>query len=168
MAHPLIEQLRFTRTEWRRALRGMPDADALRHLERMNSVGWIVGHLAWHEQRYFLTRARDETPVPLLNDVAASGGAATTPPLSEMLAAWRTVTRAADPWLDSLSTDELLAQLAGPGAKRSVGDAIQRVVYHYWFHIGEILAIRQMLGHEGLPEFVGNLEARATYRGGVS
>jgi hypothetical protein len=37
-------------------------------------------------------------------------------------------------------------------------------LYHYWFHIGEILAIRQILGHPALPEFVGNIESRATYR----
>jgi len=37
--------------------------------------------------------------------------------------------------------------LPPPGATRTVGDAIQRVTYHYWFHIGEILAIRQLLGH---------------------
>jgi hypothetical protein len=37
-------------------------------------------------------------------------------------------------------------------------------MYHYWFHIGEILAIRQILGHPRLPEFVGDLEKLAPYR----
>jgi hypothetical protein len=27
MTHPLVEQLRFARSEWRRALRGIPEAD---------------------------------------------------------------------------------------------------------------------------------------------
>jgi hypothetical protein len=40
------------------------------------------------------------------------------------------------------------------------------VVYHYWFHIGEILAVRQLLGHPGLPEFVGDLHVDAPYRAG--
>lgn len=164
MTQPLVDQLRFTRSEWLRALRGMPAVDALRRLEPMNSVGWIVGHLAWQEQRYFLTRAQGVTPVPIVNELAASGGPATTPALAEMLAAWREVTRAADPWLDSRAKDGMLEPLGGPGPKRSVGDAIQRVIYHYWFHIGEILAIRQILGHGRLPEFVGNIETRATYR----
>lgn len=164
MPHPVVEQLRFTRTEWLRALRGTPEEDGLRRLEPMNSIGWIVGHLGWQEQRYFLTRGQQRTPLPILDEVASSGGPATTPPLREMLAAWRKVTREADPWLDTLTTATLVDALAPPGAARSVGDAIRRVTYHYWFHIGEILAIRQMLGHPKLPEFVGDIERRASYR----
>lgn len=164
MAHPLVDQLRFTRAEWLRALRGTPEADGLRRVEPMNSIGWIVGHLAWQEQRYFLTRAQERTPAPLLDEVAASGGPATTPSLAAMRAAWRTVTDAADPWLDDLTTATLLSDLGGGGPRRQVGDAIRRVTYHYWFHIGEILAIRQVLGHRRLPEFVGDIDARAPYR----
>jgi hypothetical protein len=166
MAHPLVDQLRFTRAEWLRALRGVPEEGGFRRLEPMNSIGWIVGHLAWHEQRYWLTRGQGLTPIPLLNEIVASGGPATTPALREMLAAWRTVTKAADPWLDSFTTDALTGDLGGPGPKRRTGDALHRVTYHYWFHIGEILAIRQILGHPKLPEYIGNLEARAPYRPG--
>jgi hypothetical protein len=166
VTHPFVDQLRFTRSEWLRALRGTPEDDALRRLEPMNSIGWIVGHLAWHEQRYWLTRAQGLTPIPILNEIVASGGPATTPALREMLAAWRKVTKAADPWLDSLSADALTGDLGGPGPKRRTGDALHRVTYHYWFHIGEILAIRQILGHPKLPEYIGNLEARAPYRPG--
>ncbi len=164
MAHPLVDQLRFTRSEWRRALRGVPEADGLRRLEPMNSIGWIVGHLAWHEQRYFLSRAQDITPVPSLNDVVASGGPATTPSLRAMQAAWRRVTADADPWLDRLTTADLLAPMAGAGPRRTTGDGIRRVTYHYWFHIGEILAIRQLLGHPHRPEYVGDIERLAPYR----
>lgn len=164
MPHPLVDQLRFTRAEWSRALRGTPDADGLRRIEPMNSIGWIVGHLAWQEQRYWLTRAQELTPIPVLNETVASGGPATTPPLHEMLAAWRQVTKSADPWLDGLATDDLAGDLGGPGPKRTVGDSLRRVTYHYWFHIGEILAIRQVLGHPKLPEFVGDIDNRAPYR----
>ena len=38
------------------------------------------------------------------------------------------------------------------------------MTYHYWFHIGEILAIRQILGHPRLPQFVGDIDGRAPYR----
>ena len=162
-AHPLVEQLRFTRSEWLRGLRGVREDDALRRFQPMNSIGWTVGHLAWQEQRYWLTRARGETPLPELNRTVASGGPATTPPLAEMLDAWRTVTKAVDPWLDGLTTESLLEELPG-SPPRSVGDSLRRVTYHYWFHIGEIQAIRQMLGHRRLPQFVGNIEGRAPYR----
>ena len=40
---------------------------------------------------------------------------------------------------------------------------LMRTIYHYWFHTGEAAAVRQLLGHTGLPEFVGDMSA-ATYR----
>lgn len=163
MAHPLVDQLRFTRGEWQRALKGVPAADGVRRFEPMNSISWIVGHLAWHEQRYWLTRLGGETPMPVLNELVASGGPATTPPLRSMLAAWRTVTSAADSHLEGLSEADLLESLPG-SPTRLVGNALQRVTYHYWFHIGEILAIRQLLGHPRRPEFVGNIDDLAPYR----
>ena len=164
MTHPLVDQLRFTRAEWLRALRGVPEADGLRRLEPMNSIGWIVGHLAWQEQRYFVARAQGRIPLPVLDEVAASGRPPSTPSLHSMLAAWKRVTREADPWLDTLTTRSLLEPLPPPGNSRTVGDAIRRTTYHYWFHIGEILAIRQLLGHPRRPEYVGNIEQRAPYR----
>jgi hypothetical protein len=163
--HPLVEQLRFARTEWQRALRGVPEDDAMRRLEPMNSIGWICGHLAWQEQAYWLTRAQGTTPLPTLNETVASGMPATTPSLKEMRAAWRKVTRMADPWLDQLTTVDMTRELPRPpGYRRTIGDGLRRMTYHYWFHIGEILAIRQILGHKRLPEYVGNLEALAGYR----
>jgi hypothetical protein len=44
-----------------------------------------------------------------------------------------------------------------------VGSLLLRVIYHYWYHIGEIMAIRQLLGHTNLPEFVGDLDTQAPY-----
>ena len=32
-----------------------------------------------------------------------------------------------------------------------------RNIYHYWFHMGEAHAIRQLLGHPDLPQFVGDM-----------
>jgi hypothetical protein len=164
VAHPLVDQLRFTREEWLRALGGVPEKDGFQRLEPINSIGWIVGHLAWQEQRYFVARAQGRIPLPILDAVAASGGPPSTPSLKEMLAAWKQVTAEADPWLDSLTTAGLLEQLPKPGNSRTAGDAIRRTTYHYWFHIGEILAIRQLLGHPHRPEYVGNIEKRAPYR----
>lgn len=162
MTHPLVEQLRFARSEWRRALRGVPEADGFQRFEPLNSIGWIVAHMAWHEQRYWLTRLAGLTPEPILDVVAASGGPATTPSLGAMLKAWKHVTSEADPRLDSLDEAEMQAQLRG-SPPRTMGNAILRVTYHYWFHIGEIVAIRQLLNHPRRPEFVGDLEGQAPY-----
>lgn len=46
MTHPLVLQLRFTRSEFRRALAGQSDADARRPLMPMNCISWNVGHMS--------------------------------------------------------------------------------------------------------------------------
>jgi len=165
-AHPLVEQLRFTRSEWLRGLKGVSDDAGARHFGQMNSIGWIVGHLAWQEQRYLLHRPQG---IMLREDIQrsfVSGGPMSTPSLAEMLAAWRKITKASDPFLDQLTTQKLLVDLPlnGKRSGQTQGSAIRRMTYHYWFHIGEILAIRQQLGEKGLPEYVGNIEAKAPYR----
>ena len=166
MPHPLIDQLRFTRREWLRGLDGVSEEDGARHFGVMNCISWIVGHLAWHEQRYWLERAQGQVPIPRLNEVVAYGGPMTTPSLQEMLEAWHVVTQAADPWLDGLTTESLQAELLRDGQPigQSVGSALRRMTYHYWFHLGEILAVRQMLEQRELPEYVGSIEAEAPYR----
>ena len=166
MPHPLVDQFRFTRSEWLRGLEGVSEGDGSRHFGPMNSISWTVGHLAWHEQRTWLTRAQNKTLFPKLNELFAYGAAMNTPSFSEMLGTWHTVTQAADPYLDTLMTETLQHDLLlnGEPVGQSIGSALRRVTYHYWYHIGEIQAIRQMLGHKDLPEYVGNIETEAPYR----
>lgn len=166
MAHPLVDQLRFTRRQWVTAIEGVSDEDGGMRLGPMNSVGWMVAHLAWQEQIYWLTRAQGQVIEPELNEVAAYGGPATTPQLSRMLAAWHRVTAATDPYLDRLTTADLPTAVIVDGEpwKATQGSWLLRVAYHYWFHMGEIMAIRQVLGHDGLPEYVGDLDGLAPYR----
>jgi hypothetical protein len=45
-----------------------------------------------------------------------------------------------------------------------LGSLLLRNIYHYWYHTGENMAIRQMLGHHRLPQFVGNIDDEAPYR----
>jgi uncharacterized damage-inducible protein DinB len=166
MSHPLVDQFRFTRREWRRGLDGLSEDDAQRHLAAMNCISWIAGHLAWHEQRYWLQRAHGRLPYPLLNQSYAYGAPASTPALAEMLGVWQRVTAAADPYLDRLTTASLQTELLldGQTVGQTVGSGLHRIIYHYWYHTGEIQAIRQMLGHAGLPEYVGDIEIEAPYR----
>jgi DinB family protein len=166
MTHPLIDQFRFTRSEWLRGLEGVSEEEGACHFGQMNCIGWTVGHLAWHEQRTFLQRPQNIILFPNLNELFAYGAPMSTPSLKEMLNSWHQVTRAADPYLDTLTTESLLTDLLlnGEPVGQSRGSALRRITYHYWYHIGEIQAIRQMLGHQNLPEYVGNIEAEAPYR----
>jgi hypothetical protein len=167
MLHPMVDQLRFTRSEFLRAIKGVGEEDACRRFLPMNCLSWNVGHLAWQEQRYFLSYGQVRPLLmPEIDKQFAYGASASTPSLKEMLAAWRMITQAADPWLDTLTSTGLLEHVTRDGkpSDRTVGNLLQRVIYHYWYHLGENMAIRQMLGHARLGVFVGNIDDKAPYR----
>src|SRR6266571_2628694 len=79
MPHPLVDQLRFARSEFQRALEGLTDDDARRRFVLMNCISWNIGHLAWQEQRYWLWRGQDQILLPHINDQFAYGAPASTP-----------------------------------------------------------------------------------------
>ena len=165
MAHPRVDQLRFARSEFQRGLAGVSAEDAIQRLEPMNSISWMVGHLAWHERLMFLERAQGLKAEPVL-DAVAFGMPASTPSLKAMWASWTRMTEAADPFLDALTTEDLLRPW--PHDTRSAaptsGSQLQRITFHYWHHIGEASAVRQLMGHTRLASFVGAIERDAPYR----
>lgn len=168
MPHPLVVQLRFTRSEFQRAIAGLSDVDARRRILPMNCISWNIGHLAWHEQGIWLADFQGHTPLPHLNELYAYNQPASTPLLADSLEAWQTVTKLTDPFLDSLTTQRLqelaLPDDDDPNMFYTAGSLLQRLIYHYWYHIGEIMAIRQMLGHTDLAEYVGDIDREAPYQ----
>src|ERR1700719_3968040 len=92
MPHPLIIQLHFTRSEFKRSLEGLSETDGRRRFLPMNCIGRNIGHMAWQEQRYWLTRLKGQTPFPPLTEVVDNAQPACTPPLAEMWEAWQTIT----------------------------------------------------------------------------
>lgn len=166
MTHPLVSQLRFTRREFMRAVKGVSDQDARKRVLPMNCISWNIGHLAWQEQRYFLYYGQGQMLLKEIDKNFANGAPASTPPLEEVLSAWRAITAAADSWLDMLTPTKLQQNAISNGKPVAYfyGNLLQRVIYHYWYHIGENLAIRQQLGHSRLPQFVGAIDTKAPYR----
>jgi len=164
--HLLVAQLRFARSEFSRGLEGVSAEDAVRRLLPMNCISWMVGHLANQEHRYWVMLAQQKNLVPGLNDLVGHGQPASTPALEEMWSAWRKVTAAADEYLESLTPAVLLTflQRDGQPLDESVGTLLSRSIFHYWYHIGESAAVRQMLGHKNLPDFVGEINMAAYQR----
>ena len=165
MIHPMVTQLRLTRSEFLRCLGGVSAEDAQRRLGPMNCISWIIGHLAHQENRYWVLQAQGRELATDLDELVGWGRPASTPALEEMWSIWRTVTRAADEYLDRLNPERLREHLEWNGRilPESVGTMLLRNTYHYWFHLGEAHAIRQMLGHGDLPQFVGDMSV-AVYR----
>jgi hypothetical protein len=169
MVHPLVLQLRFTRDEFKRGLAGLSNADACRRIEPMNCISWNIGHLAWQEQRYWLQRLQSKTLLPELDRLFCYGCPPATPPLDDMWQAWQTIVTGVDPFLDTLTTADLLQahtfKIDNGSFTTNAGSLMQRVIYHYWYHNGENQAIRQLLGHKGLQQFVGDIDGEAPYKG---
>ena len=76
------------------------------------------------------------------------------------------MTHAVDPFLDALAQERLVEHLVvdGKPMESNIGTMLRRSPYHYWFHNGEANAIRQLLGHQNVPEFVGEIAREAPYR----
>ena len=165
MAHPRVDQLRFARAEWLRGLEGLSEADAAVRLEPMNSISWMVGHMAWHERQVWYRRTRGLKVEPIL-DAFGTGQPASVPSLAEMRAAWDRIVSGADPYLDSLATADLEGRpLHDPRPNPPIiGSQVQYVTYHYWSHIGEVSAVRQILGHTDLAQYVADFPPEAEYR----
>ncbi len=161
--HLLVTQLRFTRGELVRCLEDITDDEARKRFGPMNSVSWIVGHLADQENRYWIRLAQGRKILPALKELVGYGRPPSTPPLNEMWSAWQQITKTADRYLDSISTEDLgtYFEVAGKPIGENIGTLLMRNIYHYWFHTGEAYAIRQLLGHVNLPEFVGNMNQAA-------
>lgn len=159
MTHPLVTQLHFARSEFQRGLDGVTPEQAIHRFEPMNCISWMVGHLANQEQFFWVFRAQGRLVDRDLYKLVGYGRPATTPPLEEMWGRYRAICAAADEYL--LGVDESMIHQALPwkGVEdpESVGVTLLRATYHYWFHLGEASAIRQMLGGTSLPEFVGDM-----------
>jgi len=158
-SHPLVKQLRFTRQEFVRCVSGVSSEDAIRRVLPLNCISWVIGHLANQEQRFWLLFATGRVLLPDLNDLVGFGKPASTPALNDMWTAWKSITKEADGYLDTITTDMLQIHFIYEGNPRpeSIGTLLLRNIYHYWYHIGEAHAIRDMLGHRDLPQFVGDI-----------
>src|SRR2546427_7752768 len=102
MIHPLVTQLRFTRSEWLRGLKAVTAEEAARRFGPINPIAWMIGHLAWQEQLYWLERAQGKTVVPEVK-AFGYGKPLKVPGLDDARTWWRAVTSAADPYLDGLA-----------------------------------------------------------------
>jgi hypothetical protein len=159
MAHPLVTQLRFARSEFQRCLAGVTAEEAICRVGQLNCLSWIVGRLAAQENYLWVVLSQGEDAAPGLSKLVGYGQPASTPPWDGMRAAWRQVTAAADRCLDGITGEMLGRPQARPGEARekSIGTTLLRNTYHYWFHPGEAHAVRQLLGHTHLSQFVGNM-----------
>ena len=154
----IVNQLKFSRAEFRRGFEGVTEDEGSRRLMPINSIAWIVGHLAWHEQHYWLKMMQGIVLYPELIEANAFGKPAAEVSLTRMKFCWEKVTEETDMYLTALTESDLDRVVIIEGRKEPfhIGTKLTRIIYHYWYHTGEIQAIRQLLGHTDLPSFVSD------------
>ena len=151
------ELARFALAEFRRGLEDLTDEEARTRMRKadgseMNAISWTAGHIAGH----WLNRPEQ------LQQFAPGSGDPTPPPLDEMQAALDEAKTVTDIWLPT-ADDSLLSSKPDNLHGESVGTGVMRAVLHTWFHIGEINAIRQQLGHAEIA-FVGRMAGALKWR----
>lgn len=164
MPHKLVSQFQNTRNQWLAGIEGVSAAEAVKRFEPINSISWMVGHLAAFEQFAWVTMTQKETISEAVK-ACAFGKPASTPPMEEMLADFHAIAEAADRYLNALTEDDLNTYLDYNGRRmqENVGTLLLRQTWHYWYHIGEAQAVRQLLGHTDLLPFVNDISAAAAY-----
>lgn len=153
--HVLVEMQHLTRREFLRGLEDVSDEDARRRIEPMNCISWIVGHLAHQEHAFFVAWPRGEQPAAGYR-AYGYGAPASQPPLDEVMALWRRTCEEADELLHAAAEESLARPVLAPDPGieiENLGTRLVRNIFHSWTHIGEISAIRQVLGHRP-PDFV--------------
>jgi hypothetical protein len=161
--HALVQAQRFARAEFRRGLEGVSAEEARFRPAKadgtqMNCISWTVGHLAAQEGVFFVVGIGK--PLDRRLEPFFTGRPATTPG-DEVLALWEATTAQVDEFLET-ADDEALAAPLNLSWPENVGTVLMRNTFHYWFHAGEVNAIRQLLGH---PEiiFVGPMQGRLEF-----
>ena len=150
----------FTLSEFERGLEGLSEDDARIRMKKsdgaeMNAISWSIAHVAAHWLIVAAYARGDDVPSGL-NPFGGPEADPTPPQLSDALKLLAEA-KASIEWFTD-ADDRLFAEtrdeLRISRSHGNVGTAIMRAALHTWCDIGEINAVRQMLGH---PEviFVG-------------
>jgi uncharacterized damage-inducible protein DinB len=151
------------RREFVRVLEGLSDNDCEKRVAGLNSIAWMTAHLMNQEHSYWLKpRGLALSEVEAFNTETANTKTTDTetkPSFQKAYTLWEHVTTASCDWLGSLSDADLRSHLSGRKSFEieNIGSLLTRVIGHYYLHIGQITAIRKVLGYE-VPAFVGSQE----------
>ncbi|MEM7800850.1 MAG: DinB family protein [Chloroflexota bacterium] len=166
MAQKLVEHLWFAREKWLTGYDGLSNKDAIKRHGDANCPSWMVGHLACFEQLTWCQLAQGKTVVAELKQYDF-GEPATTPPLDEVMTAWKAVMPVCDEYLKTLTEADMTTHLKWPNGRPfwdDIGTTILRHTWHYWYHLGEMQALRSGLGHKNLGPYIGNMSGYGQYQ----
>ena len=165
MTHKIVEHLWFAREKWLTGYETLSAKDAVSRHGDANSPSWMVGHLAYFEQLTWCKLAQGKTVTEQVKPYGF-GKPATTPPLEEVLPLWRQIMPVCDVYLSTLTEADMRTFLKWPNGKPfwdDIGTTILRHTWHYWYHLGEMQALRSAMGHKNLGPYIGGISPFGQY-----
>lgn len=148
-----------------RATADLSSEDAERRVGTASPISWSVAHCTHMVDSWLNVNFQEAEPHGFLNGDTFRKGAAGDPlDWDAVQSAVCEVREAASGYLESLREDHLEERIPYTGsiaALREIGFspryAMMRIAAHHYFHIGEIVAVRNALGHD-VGDYPGLLE----------
>ena len=128
----------------------LSESDIKKVFEPMNCIGWLLGHCSYYN--FSIANKIHDKDIPDEAKNYMNGSPHSTPSLDEIKYLWNHST---DVVKDSFSKldeidlkDKFTAEFkhGSETEKINLGTDISRLIFHLWNHLGEIAAVRQLLG----------------------
>lgn len=156
---PVTKTVRRLFAAWEdtdRVLAGLSEAEAATPVVEGSSFAWTLGHLSNSFDSWINVRFQGLAPHPLIGQSNFRiGGSGSTNDWPAIQSGTRDVRDAARDYLQSLEEEDLELVIPYDGsivALRSTGlclrDALDVIIAHHYFHVGEIATKRGLLGHQ--------------------
>lgn len=151
---PLVSLVLETRNEFFRALSGLSEEVGAKKLPGLNTIAWTAGHVARGEDHWFNVMAQGQAPDAWLSENYAANAPTSSPSLKDVVAALKRVNERSQGFLRGLTPPDL-KRVPATRSGRTFQDEdlealLQRCLMHRWLHIGEIVAMRSILGCEAI------------------
>lgn len=117
---------------WLAGIERVMAEEAVKRFEPINSISWMVVHLAAFKQFAWVIMAQNETISEAVK-ACAFGKLASTPAMDEMMADFHAIAKASDRYLDTLTEDDmdLFLQFRGKSARENIGTFLIHQTWHY-------------------------------------
>jgi uncharacterized damage-inducible protein DinB len=122
-----------------------------RPLDESNSVLWILGHIVWARSRALklLGVAWAEPWLTYFERGSKPEDAPHYPAPDEVLAAWKDLSTSLPAALEAVSAEAMAtsAPTPSPSLDGTVGGMVTFLAMHETYHVGQIVYLRRLLGH---------------------
>ncbi|MGC1461864.1 MAG: DinB family protein [Terracidiphilus sp.] len=120
--------------------------------ETSNSALWILGHIVWARSMAlkFLGVSWSAPWLTHFERGSKPEDASQYPSSDEVLAAWKELSASMPPALEAVPAEAMAAATSSqsPSLDGTVGGMVSFLAMHETYHVGQVVYLRRLLGHE--------------------